>query len=115
MGDVSANFSRSEFRDHRNQTLIGPDQDLVVVVERIRALSGRPLRILSGYRSPSTNRAVGGSRRSQHLRGTAADIPAGVATLEQALAAGARGVGIRDGWAIHIDVRRVAHPVVWRY
>jgi len=33
-----------------------------------------PIRISSGYRNPSLNRAIGGSRKSQHCKGEALDI-----------------------------------------
>ena len=33
-----------------------------------------PIRISSGYRSPSLNRAIGGSSKSQHCKGQAVDI-----------------------------------------
>lgn len=105
MGDLSPHFSRWEFRDHADGSLIGPDLELVAVLERIRGRVGRPLTIVSGYRSPAHNRAVHGARRSQHLVGKAADIPAGYATVAQAVEAGARGVGYCAGWAVHIDVR----------
>jgi hypothetical protein len=35
---------------------------------------GFPFRVLSGYRSPRLNAAVGGSPTSQHVRGEASDI-----------------------------------------
>lgn len=49
-----------------------------------RALANKPMRITSGYRSPTLNRAVGGSWRSQHMLGLAADFvcPAFGAPLE---------------------------------
>lgn len=51
------------------------------VLQPLRDGLGRPLRVNSGYRGPSANRAVGGSRASQHLAGEAADIEcAGVDT-----------------------------------
>lgn len=114
MGDLSAHFSRSEFRDRRTGQLIGPAHELVHVLERIRALTGRPLRIISGYRSPSSNATVGGAKKSRHMHGDAADINQGHATLEQAWAAGAVGVGTNGVWATHVDVRPGprAH---WRY
>jgi uncharacterized protein YcbK (DUF882 family) len=114
VGDLSAHFSRAEFRDSRNQSTHHVDHRLVQVLEAIRALTGRPLRIVSGYRSPATNQAVGGARNSQHLQGRAADIPVGRATVEQAAAAGAVGIGERGGWAVHVDTRP-GPPARWKY
>jgi zinc D-Ala-D-Ala carboxypeptidase len=44
------------------------------VLEPIRDLLGAPLNVLSGYRSPEVNAAVGGAARSQHLVGQACDF-----------------------------------------
>ena len=43
-------------------------------LERVRAIIDKPIIISSGYRSEAVNRAVGGSRKSAHLRGLAADF-----------------------------------------
>ena len=43
-------------------------------LERCRAVLGRPIFVTSGYRSPKVNAAVGGSAKSAHLRGLAADF-----------------------------------------
>ena len=43
-------------------------------LQPIRDLWGKPIRVLSGYRSPALNRAVGGSETSQHAEASAADI-----------------------------------------
>ena len=44
-------------------------------LEQVRTLLGdRPMRISSGYRSPTLNRAVGGSTNSQHVLGEAVDF-----------------------------------------
>jgi len=114
MGDLSPHFSRSEFRCKHCGALVGPDKRLVALLERIRALTGEPLVVVSGYRCATHNRAIGGARTSQHLRGTAADIPRGRATFDQARAAGARGVGMKGSWAIHVDVR-AGSPARWEY
>ena len=45
----------------------------VELFEPIRSELGRTIKILSGYRSPELNAAVGGSRTSQHVVGQAAD------------------------------------------
>lgn len=53
---------------------------LAYELEKIRAMTGKPLRIASGYRGPQVNAAVGGAKNSYHLQGCAADFdpPAGV-------------------------------------
>lgn len=113
MGDLSPHFSRSEFRDHRTGELVGPSTALIAILERIRSAVGGPLVIVSGYRSPTTNAQVGGARRSYHLRGRAADLRSGVVRLEQAIAAGAGGIGVCHGWVVHVDDRQVARPVIF--
>ena len=45
------------------------------LLEEVRALlDGQPVIITSGYRSPALNRRIGGSRRSHHCLGYAADF-----------------------------------------
>ncbi len=43
-------------------------------LERIEALTGKPIYVTSGYRCSTLNREIGGSVSSQHCRGEAADI-----------------------------------------
>lgn len=43
-------------------------------LERVRAVIGKPIHVNSGYRSPAVNAAIGGSDKSQHKLGLAADI-----------------------------------------
>lgn len=106
MGDLSAHFSRWEFAEHDNGATTTIDPKLLDVLETLRAITGQPLQIVSGYRSPTYNRRVGGAAKSQHLYGRAADVKPGRFTVRQALAAGATGVGYdRRGWVVHIDVR----------
>ena len=57
---------------------------------------------------------MGGARRSQHLQGRAADLASGLVTVAQAQLAGFNGIGHRDGWALHVDVRPPP-AVTWRY
>ena len=47
------------------------------LLDPLRALWGRAIRVNSGYRSPQLNRAVGGAEQSQHMRGEAADLTTG--------------------------------------
>jgi zinc D-Ala-D-Ala carboxypeptidase len=48
---------------------------VAAVLEQIRALlGGKPILVSSGYRSPELNRAIGGSSKSEHMTGNAADF-----------------------------------------
>ena len=72
MGDLSKNFSRSEFTcPHCGEVEIDPL--LVATLQRIRDKAG-PVVVTSGYRCPVHNEAVGGVNNSQHIYGRAADI-----------------------------------------
>ena len=44
-----------------------------ILIQPIRDALG-PIRISSGYRNPSLNRAIGGSTKSQHCKGEALDV-----------------------------------------
>lgn len=105
MGDLTQHFSRSEFNS-RDGATANPSCRLLAALERLRLIAGdKPLRIVSGYRSPAHNKAVGGAGDSRHLHNDAADIPAGYATVAQAERAGFTGIGSSGQWAIHVDVR----------
>nr|CRY97668.1 hypothetical protein [uncultured prokaryote] len=115
MGDLSTNFSRHEFQSKDGATLPKdyPTRELVGRLEGLRAIVGSPMTILSGHRSYDHNRAVGGATKSEHLYGRAADLEDGYATVDQAAAAGFRGIGEKDGYATHVDVRAI--PARWSY
>lgn len=105
MGDLSAHFSRREF-DCKDGTRAAPDAQLILNLERLRhACGGRPLRIVSGYRTVGYNQRVGGAPRSQHIFNRAADIERGYASVDQAIAAGFTGIGFKGSDAVHLDVR----------
>jgi hypothetical protein len=82
---LSEHFSLQEFEASATAARRGivnrvPDELMPAVtrtaeqLEIVRARLGAPIILLSGYRSPELNRAVGGARNSQHMRGEAADI-----------------------------------------
>jgi hypothetical protein len=104
-------------------------RELLVGLEKLRALGyPRGLRIVSGYRCPDHNAAVGGARNSQHMYGCAADLHP-VARADAVLGLHAfSGVGAQgslSGLVRHVDVRHAgpknvtgsstAHPSRWHY
>ena len=46
------------------------------LLQPLRDAYGKPIKITSGYRSTEVNKAVGGSKTSQHTKGEAVDIVA---------------------------------------
>ncbi len=55
------------------------------VLDPLRELYGKPIKVNSGYRSKLVNAAVGGEKISDHLYGFAADITAGSKTENKKL------------------------------
>lgn len=47
------------------------------VLDPLREKYGKPIRVNGAYRCPELNKAVGGSKTSQHMTGQAADISVG--------------------------------------
>lgn len=62
-----------------------PTEDVIIkltalvdnVLDPLRGWYGKPITVNSGYRSEALNKAVNGSKTSQHIKGEAADITAG--------------------------------------
>lgn len=100
-------------RDHHSGAIRRCDPQLFDLLSRIQARVGRPLNLVSGYRSWATNawlRSMSNNvaEHSFHIRGMAADFfvdgvrPAGLARIAQAVGAG--GIGLYRGSAfIHVD------------
>lgn len=57
-----------------NDTLINMQLIANRVFEPLREWVGGPIKINSFYRSPDLNKAIGGSKKSQHCKGQAIDI-----------------------------------------
>ena len=90
--------------------------------EAIRAVVGRPILVLSAYRTREHNRRVGGARNSQHIYGRALDLgtPTGWTRDQfyqvirgEAKHAGIRGLG-KYSWGVHIDIRESERLIVWQ-
>jgi uncharacterized protein YcbK (DUF882 family) len=79
------------------------DTTLLDMLQAARDRVGQPLQIVSGWRCPPYNSKVKGITRSQHLQGRAVDVPRGYMDAKRWMECGAIGVGMRDGWVIHVD------------
>ena len=75
---LSKNFKKSEFRC-RDGTDVPEDlmDNLLELVENLQIIRDhidKPVRVISGYRTPKYNRKIDGARRSQHMKARAADL-----------------------------------------
>lgn len=120
MGDLSANFSRREFRC-RHCGRDGVDMRLVEALQQLRAAVGGPLVVTSGYRCREHPIERAKETPGTHARGIAADIVAPGVSLRRlydlAVAIPAfRGGGIGvypDTGHLHVDVR--GHEARWGF
>lgn len=84
--NLSANFTLKELTKSDTATRLGldntPDDETIEnlkllcekVLQPVREHFGKSVTVNSGYRSPESNAAVGGSKTSDHCKGQAADI-----------------------------------------
>jgi len=97
---------------------------VAIEFEFLRAVcGGKPIRVLSAYRTPEHNRRVGGAPNSEHVQGRALDLapPAGMHLLAFAEVINTRaeardsyigGIGVYRSF-VHIDTRRTDSVVRW--
>ena len=117
---ITKNFKLSEleFSDAIPPELVANAVELLKNLQIIRDHFQKPIVIISGYRSPARNSAVGGADKSQHLHAKAADIKiAGVPTeeiysrIEKLIAQGKikeGGLGkYLDSNFVHYDIRGI--------
>jgi uncharacterized protein YcbK (DUF882 family) len=75
---LAQNFKKSEFRCNDGSEVpcefMDNLRELVENLQIIRDFIGKPVHVISGYRSPKYNRKIGGARKSQHMVAKAADI-----------------------------------------
>lgn len=115
MGDLSKNFSRSEFACKGTNCCghSAPIQpELISALQALRDQLNLPLSITSGFRCNRHNDSVGGAARSFHTLGMAADVACPEEMTAEDLAQAAEtiaafqqgGIGIYPSW-VHLDVR----------
>ncbi len=108
---LSKHFNKQEFACRCGcDTPFKIDRALVHLLEAVRAHFGAPVEITSGFRCKDHNIAVGSTEKSQHRKGTAADIQVGrfkprqVADFVESMMPGTGGVG-RYSTFTHVDTR----------
>ena len=57
-----------------SDTIISSLMELSELLEKVRTIYSKPIVVTSGYRCEKLNKAVGGVKTSQHMKGEAADI-----------------------------------------
>jgi len=123
-GRMSEFFHLDELRSRGNGR-IRSHRQLLRRADDVRRLKGS-FTPVSAYRDPDHNAAVGGATNSQHVLGTAFDIPESLGlTVDEAAAIGFSGIGRCGNIAIHADVRAegpdnttgaaVGSPTFWDY
>ena len=107
---LSANFKVREFACSDGTDTVFIADELVTVLQAVRDHFGKPVSINSGYRTEVWNVKNGGSPRSQHKYGRAADIhidgvtPKAIAAYAGTLMPDWGGIGVYPSFC-HVDVR----------
>jgi uncharacterized protein YcbK (DUF882 family) len=115
---LTANFTLAEFKCKDGcgvpDPLLDNVRELAANLQVLRDQIGKPIKIMSGYRTPEYNAKCGGETKSQHMEAKAADIivtgmaPTEVCNAIKLLIGAGKmkqgGVGLYDGW-VHYDVR----------
>jgi uncharacterized protein YcbK (DUF882 family) len=107
---LSRSFKLGEFKSKDNSNLVIIHPALILGLQAIRDVVGKPIRINSGYRSPAHNKAINGSSGSLHVLGMAADIVVeGVTPIHIASIARDLGFGGVKAYPTftHVDVGKI--------
>ena len=123
---LSPHFKAAEFRS-KGDGSVAIRRELVLALEQLRAaLSGRPLKIVSGYRDPAHNKKVGGATNSMHMHGLAADLEYPCTVAEVRKLKLFSGIGHKNDRVRHVDLRHLSehnktpsaslsNPTMWKY
>jgi len=119
MGDLTPNFSASEFACKCGCDKAGLDERLPSMLQQLRDTLGRSVSITSGIRCASHNRSVGGVSNSSHVQGIAADISTYNSAdrgekLKAAIEVGFFYIGIGKDF-LHLDLRPSESLIVFDY
>jgi len=117
---ITTNFQVKEFACSDGTDMILIDTALAQRLQQIRDHFGKPVTIISGYRTPAYNKLIGGATNSYHMKGQAADIIISGVTRNQ-IRTYAFSIGLTyeiynddrpdtPGLAQHLDTRDTSHP-----
>ena len=99
---IQENFNLDEFKCRDGTEVPEEYMDNVrLLAENLQILRdyiGRPIKIISGYRSPDYNKRIGGARRSQHMTAKAADIK----------------VQGMEPWMVHKIIEHLIYDLIYR-
>jgi hypothetical protein len=131
MGDLSENFSQSEFScgcpDPDCSGKQPPDQELIQGLQWLRHEAGEPVNTTKrkgkngGNRCKALNSQCGGAPKSQHRYNKAGDVYCDGKTGPELALLACRVEAFRNGGIgvaknhIHVDVRKSTRGVVWIY
>lgn len=107
---LSKNFKRSEFACRCGCGFDTVDAKLLEVLEDVRVHFGKPIVITSGCRCGKHNKKIGGSKKSKHIIGRAADFkikdisPGEAYSYLDSRYPEELGLGLYKSW-VHIDSR----------
>jgi zinc D-Ala-D-Ala carboxypeptidase len=106
-GKLSAHFKAREFKSKGNGW-ISTHRTLLRGLDKYRDIAGAT-RIESAYRDPRHNASIGGARNSQHLYGSAVDLPPrlSVATVRRLRLFSGIGYQRATGLVVHVDIRGI--------
>ena len=122
--NLTKNFTLEEWTCH-DGTPVPPEcmDNVLKCAQNLQVLRdelGKPVTVISGYRSPAYNKSIGGADKSFHMTGHAADIRVAGMTPKEVhakvldLIANGKmhngGVGVYDTF-VHVDVRH--GPARW--
>lgn len=116
---ASVNFRVKEFACADGSDIVLLDAKLLFILQNCRDHFGKPVKIASGYRTPSYNAKLGNaSKTSYHMRGMAADIkidgvdPKEIYNYLDSCLPNTGGMGLAKTY-VHIDSRET--KARWKY